>query len=254
MPENKKISIIVPVYNTAKYLERCLDSLTNQTYKDIEIVIVDDGSTDSSGAICDEYAAKDHRIKVIHTDNHGSSSARNTGIKESTGEYIGFCDSDDISQPEMYETLIKGIEKYCVSMAQVGRKEVTPEGEFLPDICTPPKEDTKEKSLELFKEMLMHRGDCSFCTKLFKRELFFEGGFYGFPEGKLNEDFNLMVKLLEKIPEFANLSPQLYYVYYRPDSNGRKKDEVSFSRVYADGVENGAQVLKDLEENRKDLI
>lgn len=105
------VSIIVPVYNVEKYLERCIDSLVNQTLKDIEIILVDDGSTDSSGRICDEYAKKDKRIKVIHKENGGVSSARNKGIEKSKGKYIMFCDSDDWIEHNMLEILYDNIEK-----------------------------------------------------------------------------------------------------------------------------------------------
>ena len=89
------ISVIVPVYNVEKYLEACIDSILQQTYEKIEIILVDDGSTDSCGKICDEYASKDSRLKVLHKGNGGLSSARNAGIKVATGEWITFIDSDD---------------------------------------------------------------------------------------------------------------------------------------------------------------
>ena len=90
------LSVVIPVYNTAPYLRRCVESVTNQTYKDMEIILVDDGSTDESGAICDELAKKDNRIHAIHQTNGGSSSARNAGLKIATGDYIAFVDSDDM--------------------------------------------------------------------------------------------------------------------------------------------------------------
>lgn len=89
------ISIIVPVYNVEPYLRKCLDSILDQTYRDLEILIIDDGSTDGSGAICDEYAGKDDRIKVFHTENKGLSAARNLGLDNATADWIGFVDSDD---------------------------------------------------------------------------------------------------------------------------------------------------------------
>lgn len=92
---NPTISIIIPIYNTEKYLRRCLDSIVAQTYKDFECIIVDDGSTDGSGKICDEYVAKDNRFKVFHKKNGGVSSARNLGLDNAKGEYIAFCDADD---------------------------------------------------------------------------------------------------------------------------------------------------------------
>jgi len=103
---NKLLSIIVPVYNVEKYLERCLTSLLEQEYKDIEIILVDDGSTDSSGEICDSYAEKYNNIKVIHQSNGGLSAARNTGVKAAEGDYIAFVDSDDWVKPDMFSKLM----------------------------------------------------------------------------------------------------------------------------------------------------
>ncbi len=105
------ISVIVPVYNVEPYLVKCLDSIINQTFKDLEIIIIDDGSTDQCGSICDSYACSDSRIKVFHTENRGISSVRNLGIENARGEYVGFVDSDDWIEPDMYEILLnKAIE------------------------------------------------------------------------------------------------------------------------------------------------
>ena len=102
-----KVSVIVPIYNTEKYLSRCIDSILNQTFKDFELLLIDDGSTDKSGEICDDYAKKDNRIKVFHKSNGGVSSARNLGLDEAKGDFIAFCDSDDWVSPDMYERLYK---------------------------------------------------------------------------------------------------------------------------------------------------
>ena len=102
-----KLSIIIPVYNTEKYLHRCVDSVLQQNMSDYELILVDDGSTDGSGKICDEYKEKDSRVKVIHTQNQGVSKARNTGLELSSGEYIGFVDADDYIDADMYEKLIE---------------------------------------------------------------------------------------------------------------------------------------------------
>lgn len=107
MNDKNLISIIVPIYNVEKYLKRCIDSIINQTYKKLEIILVDDGSKDNSGKICDKYAKKDIRIKVIHKKNEGVSEARNVGLKVSTGEYIGFVDADDFVEKDMYEKMYK---------------------------------------------------------------------------------------------------------------------------------------------------
>lgn len=107
-----EISIIVPVYNVEKYLENCIESILNQTFKDFELILVDDGSTDNSGKICDIYEKKDTRIKVIHKNNGGLSSARNAGLDIACGKYIGFVDSDDSIHPKMYEVLYNLIKNH----------------------------------------------------------------------------------------------------------------------------------------------
>lgn len=106
---NPKISVIIPVYNTERTLNRCVESVREQTLQDIEIILVDDGSPDNAGALCDDFAALDARIKVIHKENGGLSSARNAGMEIATGEYIGFVDSDDYIHPQMYEKLYERI-------------------------------------------------------------------------------------------------------------------------------------------------
>lgn len=121
-----ELSVIVPVYNTKKYLKQCLESLINQTYKEIEIILVDDGSTDGSGQICDQYQSMDARIRVIHQENTGSTFARLQGLKQSTGEYIGFMDSDDWIAPDMYEIFMSKVKekKYdIISMGYIAVRE-----------------------------------------------------------------------------------------------------------------------------------
>ena len=103
MSVGPKISVIVPVYKVEPYLRKCLDSIVNQTYRNLQIILVDDGSPDNCGKICDEYAARDRRIEVIHQENGGISAARNAGLNLADGDYIGWVDSDDWIEPEMYE-------------------------------------------------------------------------------------------------------------------------------------------------------
>ena len=123
----KKLSVIVPVYNVEKYLERCVDSVINQNYPNIEIILVDDGSKDSSGKICDILAAKDNRIKVIHQQNGGLSAARNTGIDNATGEYIDFLDSDDELLPNVFNDLIPLLEYNNLDLIVFYSQKVKPE-------------------------------------------------------------------------------------------------------------------------------
>ena len=111
------ISIVVPIYNTEKYLKRCIESILNQTYQNLEVILVNDGSLDKSGQICNEYAKRDKRIKVIHKENTGSAESRNIGIKYATGKLIGFVDSDDYIDKNMYEMLYKDLKKHDAEIA-----------------------------------------------------------------------------------------------------------------------------------------
>ena len=243
MKEGFLLSVIVPVYNIKReYLERCIASICNQTYKNLEILLVDDGSTDGSGAVCDEFARKDERIRVFHKENGGSSSARNLGIENATGEYLGFIDSDDFIEPDMYELLAEAIQKHQVKMAQISRDEIDEEGNKLPDVCEPPKNELLISTEKMMEELLMHRGDCSYCTRIAHKSLFENNRF---PEGILNEDFYLLVHMLMDIKELAILPKQCYHVFYRVGSNSRKEDKNDFSRVFVDIVDN-ADVVTEL--------
>lgn len=237
--EQELISIIVPVYNIEKYLPRCVHSLCAQTYKQIEILLVDDGSTDGTGALCDRLAQEDDRIRVFHRDNGGPSAARNYGIVKARGAYLGFVDSDDYVEPDMYESLYHEICNNRVYVAQIGRDEWTEDGSRLPDICVPPMKTECIPAEDFMRELLMHKGDCSFCTKLLKKELFED---MQFPVGVLNEDFHLLVHILFKVESIASLPKRGYHVCYRMGSNTRK--EHGFSRVFMDNVNNADMVAE----------
>ncbi len=122
------ISVIVPAYNIENYIVRCLESLIGQTYKELEIIVVDDGSTDQTGRIIDDYAAKDYRILPIHKKNEGVSIARITGLEKTTGEYIGFADGDDIAEPQLYEHLLSNALKYRADISHCGYQMEFPDG------------------------------------------------------------------------------------------------------------------------------
>ena len=128
MAENPLISVIIPVYNVAPYLAACLDSVVSQTYRNLEILLIDDGSTDKSGAICDEYATKDLRIKVVHQANGGVSAARNKGLEIAQGEYIGFVDPDDLTLPQMYETLLDFLRRDKADVSACRYQRFYPDG------------------------------------------------------------------------------------------------------------------------------
>lgn len=237
------VSVIVPVYNAGTYLNKCIESILAQSFRDFELILVDDGSTDGSGAVCDAYAAMDPRIRVIHQENAGSSAARNRGIAEASGSFLSFVDSDDHVSSDFLEVMVshvKGPEESFDRIIQVGRDEIAPNGEHYDDICTPPDAETFIESDEFLKTLLLHIGDCSMCTKLTPRHLF---NGREFPVGKLNEDFRILTDMLTEAEGILSLPGYRYHVVYKPESNSRK-DRNTFSRVYADCIEN-ADIMEE---------
>lgn len=118
------ISVIVPVYNVADYLPQCMESLLNQSYEALEIILIDDGSTDGSSALCDEYAVKDCRVRVIHQKNGGAASAKNAGLRAATGEYLAFVDSDDYLEPDAYTFMVEKMVHYEADVIQASYRDV----------------------------------------------------------------------------------------------------------------------------------
>lgn len=235
------ISVIVPIYNIMEYLPRCVDSIRKQTYRNLEIILVDDGSTDNSGALAEKMALEDKRIKVFHKGNGGSSSARNLGLSHAKGDFIGFVDSDDYIEPQMYERLLAVALQEELLMVQTSRDEIDEQGNLMPNVCEPPEKPELWECDRFMRELLLHRGDCSFCTKLIHASLLKEERF---PEGELNEDFYLLVKLLPKVPAVAILPEQDYHVFYRYGSNTRTRDKEEFPRVFTDIVRNADRVYE----------
>ena len=235
------ISVIVPVYNTYDLLSRCVNSIRRQTYRNLEIILVDDGSTDNSGALAEKMAMEDKRVRVFHKENGGSSSARNLGIEKARGDFIGFVDSDDYIEPEMYERLLAVAIEENLLMVQISRDEIDEQGNRMPDVCVPPEQPELWECENFMRELLLHRGDCSFCTKLLHASLLKEERF---PEGELNEDFYLLVRLLPKIPAVAILPEQEYHVFYRYGSNTRTRNQDEFPQVFTDIVKNADRVYE----------
>lgn len=236
-----KISVIVPVYNTKEYLERCVLSICNQIYDNLEILLVDDGSTDGTGELCEALAACDNRIKVFHKKNGGASSARNLGLEKAAGEYIGFVDSDDYIDCDVYAQMIKLAQEKGYSIVQISRDERDETGNRLEDVCIPPKQVRFCDAQTFLEELLLHQGDCSFCTKLIRRDLLEQ---HRFPEGELNEDFKLLIELLMEAEGVAILPMQGYHVVCRSNSTTRSRSEHSFSRVFMDIVDNADEMQK----------
>lgn len=207
------ISVIVPVYNVQKYLEKCVNSIINQTYKNIEIILVDDGSKDSSGKLCDELKRKDNRIKVIHKKNGGLSDARNTGIKMSNGSYIGFVDSDDYIKEDMFEILYNLNKDYSADISIVSFYEIY--NGTLISVRDSNKLEELTK-IEAIKELLIDTKIQSYAwNKLFKRELFDS---IQFPINKNYEDIATTLLLFEKANKVVLLEEPKYYYARRDDS------------------------------------
>lgn len=242
----EKISVIVPVYNSISCLERCVRSICAQTYRNLEILLIDDGSTDGTDALCERLAKEDARIRTFHKRNGGASSARNVGIEMASGLYLGFIDSDDYIEPDMYELMSRAMQECGEDIVQISRDEVDEMGGRLPDVCIPPEQIRFCEAEEFLKELLLHQGDCSFCTKLVRRELFQR---HRFPEGVLNEDFSLLVDMLQEIRGIVILPKQCYHVVCRQESTTRRRSQDSFSRVFLDIVEN-ADRMQELVDRR----
>lgn len=208
---NPLISVIIPVYKVENFLHRCVDSVINQTYKNLEIILIDDGSPDNCGNICDEYANKDTRIKVIHQENQGLSGARNSGLNIAKGEYIYFIDSDDYIKKNTFEDMINFSEfgKYDIVIGQMcylysGNK--IKENKNL-KYCN----DIKKIRKNIFLAII----SVSACSKLIKKHIFSS---IKFPLNKLAEDLFVSYKILF-VAQTACFIPETYYIYSKENSN-----------------------------------
>lgn len=238
------ISVIVPIYNVEQYLKRCIESIIKQTYQNLEIILIDDGSPDSCGQICDEYALIDNRIIVIHQSNKGLSAARNSGLNICKGEYIGFVDSDDFIHPEMYHRLYNDIITHNVNLAfcytnkiyNGDIKEINPSQ---PTICK-----TKE---EVIVYSMTQNMWWAAWTKLYHRSLFDN---IRYPHGKTNEDYAVTIFIYDQCEKIAINLNQLYYYCIRENSictsplNSKKFDQ----------IENTLEVVKYMEKNHPEWI
>lgn len=205
------LSVIVPVYNVEAYIEQCLDSLVKQTYKNIEIILVDDGSTDRSGDICDKYAALYEFISVYHKKNGGLSSARNYGIEKALGEYLSFIDSDDWIKESMFEMLVKGaIESEADVVICNCIRYFTQENQKVREI--------KEKNTTIYKgqkAVIRLYTDFSAWNKIYKKILFQS---IRYPEGKLYEDARTTYRIADKVNRLMVIPEPLYF--YRQRGTG----------------------------------
>lgn len=208
-----KISVIVPVYNTDKYLSKCLDSILNQTLRDIEVIIVNDGSKDNSQQIIDDYSRKDNRITSINKKNGGLSDARNFGIDVANGEYLAFVDSDDYIDLNMFEKMYDLSQKHQSEIAFCDLVKVDENGtEFriLPQSPQLPEKIILQDDFTIFGEM-----SCFACNKIFKKSLFNQ---HRFRLGIHFEDIELIPKLVLDSTILSKINEPFYKYYERQDS------------------------------------
>lgn len=210
---NKKISIIVPIYNMEQYLERCLLSLIHQDYQNLEIILINDGSTDNSINICNKYKKIDNRIIVINKEHSGLSDTRNIGIKKATGDYIGFVDSDDYIDKDMFKNLIEGAEKYQCEISMCDLVETyNPNEKAKRD----PLNYIKMNKKQALEQLLYDKNIGNYVIdKLFSKTLFDN---ISFPIGKLYEDISTTYKLFIKANNIIYIPTTMYYYYQRSDS------------------------------------
>lgn len=242
----KKVTVVVPVYNVSNYLEKCIDSIINQTYKKLEIILVDDGSTDNSGAICDDFASKDKRIKVIHKENGGLSDARNFGIDIATGEYIVFVDSDDYIALDMIEFLYNSLESNeadistCLYQNFYDGEDVLESDDNISYVCS---------NTEALEKML-YQQDCTTSAwgKLYKTSLF-DGIRY--PKGKICEDLDTTYLLFSKANKIVINTAKKYFYLQRETSiinsefNPKRMDALKFAKNETDYIiKNHLEIFK----------
>lgn len=216
---NDLISVVIPAFNVDKYIERCIKSILNQTYSNIEIIIVDDGSTDDTPNIIDDYALKDHRIISVHKENGGVSSARMEGIHRASGEWIGFVDGDDVIEANMYEVLMNNAIKYNVDISHCGYRMIFPDGHILKFHATGKtiNANTEEGLYNLLKADYVEPG---LWNKLYKKSLFegFEDSDLWDSNIKYNEDLLMNYILFKKAKKSYYEDLVLYNYILRKNS------------------------------------
>ena len=226
----KTVSVVIPVYNVEKYLSECLDSVIYQTYKNLQIILVDDGSTDSSGKICDEYAEKDNRITVVHQKNAGAGVAKNTGLELIDGDYSSIIDSDDYIELDMYEKMVNSLEKYNSDIAQCLFRNVFVNDSFdrkykikgnYPKVLT---------SKKFLSELLYDWKYAIFANKVFKTSLLKN---IRFPVGRKIDDEFFTYKLVCNAKKVVNIDNILYNYRMRKTSvmNENNSDRLIYDRI-----------------------
>lgn len=217
MRASEKISIIIPVYNMEKYLDRCIRSVVNQTYRNLEIILVDDGSEDFSAGICDQWSKKDNRIRVIHKSNGGLSDARNAGLDIASGSYIGFVDSDDFIHPKMYQRLYEDSKRMDADISVCGFDLISEKYEKLSEVKL--LGDCLLSKKEALTYMCKYVTFAVVCNKLYKSDIFRD---LRFEKGKIAEDVFIMPRIYHRCKRLYFSSFCGYCYVQTPDSITRR--------------------------------
>lgn len=223
-----KISIIIPVYKVEKYLDKCLESIVNQTYRNIEIIVVDDGSPDNCPTICDSWASKDDRIIVLHKPNGGLSDARNYGIDKATGDFLMFVDSDDYVSTTICQKLLKLINKYNSDFSMCSTAEFDEDN--IPSLLDQTFEEVVYTGNQIFEQLFAYKKYIMTAwAKLYKKELFQT---IKYPKDKLHEDEFIIHEILNHTSSFAYTSEPLYYYLQRNNSIMGKKNIKNYEDIF----------------------
>lgn len=207
------VSVIVPVYNVEEFLDECVESIVNQTYKNLEIILIDDGSMDLSSDKCDEWADKDNRIKVIHKENSGAAASRNVGLEIASGEYIGFVDSDDYIKPDMFEVMVNALQNTEKKMVSCSAFCVLGDGTLIEESKKPSNNEMNVK--QALEEIFTFRIGTAVWRRLFERSVFEK---IRFPEGVINEDYPLIIPTTVEAGGIKFVNQALYYYRQREGS------------------------------------
>lgn len=224
-----KLSIIVPVYKVEQYLDKCVESICAQSFTDFELILVDDGSPDRCGQMCEDWTKKDSRVKVLHKQNGGLSDARNAGVEIAQGDYIGFVDSDDYIKPDMYEVLVNNLEQHDADISMCGYADIYADGV---------RKDNNDRTTYVWnQEETIHQVllgkllSVHAVTKLYKRECFRE---VRYPVGKVSEDAYVIMDILDQVHKAVFTPYAAYYYVHRGESiNTGKYIKKDLTRIEA---------------------
>lgn len=234
-----KVSIIIPVYNVEKFIHKCVDSVLNQTYKNLEVILVDDGSPDKCPIICDEYAKKDERVRVFHVKNSGQSAARNLALDNMTGEYVCFVDSDDYIEPCMIDTMFEYLKEQNGDVA----------------ICLEKRDDEKNFEGDIYKNILEDKIGSQMWRFLFKSDRFEN---IRFPIGRFAEDVAILDRILYG-SKIVYVSERFYNYYYCNQENSSNKPQNAYKNTVDRAIAFSGRYVwmrtkNDIDEETKQIV